>query len=394
MIRADLMDRPAPALRIERVSDAIGLHGLRAAWQELWEKSTENPFLSWDWLQASWTRVTPDRRPLVLVARTGAGELVGVLPLSVEREAGVARVCRFLGDLTVGSDYLDALVSPELDQPVRRALWSEALRLAGECYDVLELREMLRGSETEALVRQLAGAAALPVEEQAGYRCPYIAVKQPFAEYLKGVSRSDNLKRKRKQLEKMPGFGIESASEPERVGPALETFFSLHAKRWAGDGGSQGITSDRVEKFHREVARRFARKNQVRLYTLNVDGRAIASVYMLGKGQTRYFYQSGYDPEFSKQSPGLVLLARTIEDAFTEGASEYDFLHGSEPYKFEWANGERATLSLRVAVPTLRGKWLAAERAAVAGARAWGHKLLGEGGYDVLRRLRRRFAPV
>lgn len=394
MIREDLLDRPAPALRVEVVQDAIGLHALRVEWQQLWERGAENPFLTWDWLQAAWTRVTPQRRPLVLVARTGGGELVGVLPLSIERQAGLARVARFLGDLTVGSDYLDALVAPELAEPVRRALWSETLRLAGDAFDVLELHELLQGSDTERLVRDFAATRALELEALPGYRCPHIAVRQSFAEYLKGVSRADNLKRKRKQLEKLPGFAIDVASEPEQVLPALETFFELHRKRWAGDGGSQGITGERVEHFHREVVRRFARKGQVRLYTLRVEGRAIASVYMLGRGSTRYFYQSGYDPAFAKQSPGLVLLARTIEDAFAEGAREYDFLHGSEPYKFEWANGERATLSLRASVPTLRGKWLAAERAAVASARAWGQRLLGEGGYDVLRRLRRRWAPV
>jgi len=390
VIREELMHQPAPALHLELVRDAIGFHGLRVPWMRLWSRASENPFLTWTWMEAFWTRVAPGRRPLVLAARTAGGELVGVLPLSIARQ-GVARVCRFMADETVGSDYLDALVLPELDAPVRRALWSSALELAGREYDVLELREMLSGGESEALIRELANDGPLTLEGEPQYRCPHIAITGAFADFIKGVSRADNLKRRKKQLEKTPGFAIDIARTEAELGPALETFFRLHRLRWAGDGGSQGITGKRIEAFHREVVLRFAREDAVRLYTLRLGEAAIASVYMLGKGATRYFYQSGYDPAHAKTSPGLVLLARTIEDAFAEGAREYDFLHGSEPYKFEWATGERQTMALRLTVPTLRGRWRTAERSVVAAARALGQKWLGER-YELLRRLRRRWA--
>jgi Acetyltransferase (GNAT) domain len=32
--------------------------------------------------------------------------------------------------------------------------------------------------------------------------------------------------------------------------------------------------------------------------------------------------------------PGVVLIARTIEDAIARGARRYDFLRGEEPYKY------------------------------------------------------------
>jgi CelD/BcsL family acetyltransferase involved in cellulose biosynthesis len=60
------------------------------------------------------------------------------------------------------------------------------------------------------------------------------------------------------------------------------------------------------------------------------------------------YYQSGYDPEWGSKSVGLVLLARTVSDAFAEGLSEFDFLRGNEGYKGEWARGERWTVQLRL----------------------------------------------
>ena len=35
-----------------------------------------------------------------------------------------------------------------------------------------------------------------------------------------------------------------------------------------------------------------------------------------------------------KQTPGVVLIARTIEDAIARGFRRYDFLRGEEPYKY------------------------------------------------------------
>ena len=60
------------------------------------------------------------------------------------------------------------------------------------------------------------------------------------------------------------------------------------------------------------------------------------------------YYQSGYDPNWASRSVGLVLLAKTVSDAFAEGHQEFDFLRGNEGYKGEWARGERWTIQLRL----------------------------------------------
>jgi CelD/BcsL family acetyltransferase involved in cellulose biosynthesis len=45
-------------------------------------------------------------------------------------------------------------------------------------------------------------------------------------------------------------------------------------------------------------------------------------------------------------SVGLLLLARTIEDATDEGAAEYDLLLGDEAYKYRFATAERTVTTL------------------------------------------------
>ena len=44
-------------------------------------------------------------------------------------------------------------------------------------------------------------------------------------------------------------------------------------------------------------------------------------------------YNSGFDPEHARLSPGIVLLAHVIRDAIERGVATFDFLRGEEPYK-------------------------------------------------------------
>ena len=72
-----------------------------------------------------------------------------------------------------------------------------------------------------------------------------------------------------------------------------------------------------------------------------VDGKPAASLYGLRYRDTFSFYQSGFDPDFSKQSVGLVMMGLAIRSALEEGCAEYDFLHGGEEYKFHWTSQSR-----------------------------------------------------
>src|ERR1700730_11418239 len=80
-----------------------------------------------------------------------------------------------------------------------------------------------------------------------------------------------------------------------------------------------------------------------------VRGAAAGRVGLRRRSSRKFnYYQSGYDPNWASRSVGLVLLARTVQDAFAEGLQEFDFLHGNESYKRDWPRGERWTIQMRL----------------------------------------------
>ena len=66
---------------------------------------------------------------------------------------------------------------------------------------------------------------------------------------------------------------------------AVETFLELHRARWSVEGGSDGLSDERHENFHREAVQRLARRGWLRLYTLQAARRPVASVYGIVRGR-------------------------------------------------------------------------------------------------------------
>ena len=124
------------------------------------------------------------------------------------------------------------------------------------------------------------------------------------------------------------------------------------------DGGSDAITGPELRAFHRLAAHLLAQQNQLRIYTMMVGKHPVASVYGIRHRGKFIYYQSGRDPEWEDHSVGLVLVGETFKDAIEEGAGEYDFLRGSEPFKSDWTKTQRRTVRIRIHQGSVRGNLL------------------------------------
>jgi CelD/BcsL family acetyltransferase involved in cellulose biosynthesis len=348
----------AGALRPEVIASGERLEELRGDWAALNLSARAGClFLGPEWQLPWWKHFGAGRELRVVALREGP-RLVGLLPLFRERVrlGGIsARRLAFLGDGAAGCDYLDVLAAPGREDEVQ----AEALRaLLALDWDACELDGLLRESATAlALVQRFPPGRLTAFAEQGGavrreaqlrFVCPYIPLDGSYEEYLATFGRRENLRRREKWLARQPGFEIACARTPEEAAPALEAFFRLHRARWAAEGGSDGLAGERFEEFHRDAVAELARAGMLRLYTLSCARRPVASVYGVVQRNRFLYYQSGYDPLWASRSVGLVLLARTVKDAFAEGLGEFDFLRGNEAYKAQWKRAERWTIRLQL----------------------------------------------
>lgn len=345
-------------MNIETINSSERLFSMRQSWNELLESSPSScVFLTHEWLSTWWKHLAAGRRLSVLVAWDN-GRMVGILPVA-ERSAQYSRmmprVLEFLGSGLIGSDYLDAIIKSGCEAEVHAA-FSEHIHNRGLMLQLSQLRR-----ET-ALVRSLAESLRtrgwLAADTKLNI-CPYINLSGlTWQAYVAGLGTNirKNLNRYLRQLPSNFEMEVDCVKEADRAEAALATVVELHEKRWRKAGTSEAFQSSEVNDFHREFVRLAAERNWLRLLILRLNGQPAASLYALRYGPTFYFYQSGFDPAFSKYSVGVATMGLSIKTAIEEGALEYDFLHGDEEYKFHWAKDARDLGRLELYPTHARGR--------------------------------------
>lgn len=388
---------PSSWLSVEVVDRPEQFARLRGEWSGLHDASEACVFLSWEWLYPWFRRIAPERGLHLLTARDRTGQLVGLLPLSVERRRAFGRSIRrlgFLGDVHVGSDYLDVIARPEVREEVTRA-FAAALRENARA-DVIDLTDLSESSPTLAIFREVFAGPSFELRQTERSVCPFETFEegQTFDSFLKKTARKDNYLRRKKWLEKQPEYRVERTERPGELSLPLAEFFRLHAARWADDGGSQGIKGCGVQAFHRDAAALLAERGWLRMYTMSLEGKAVASVYGIIHRHTFLYFQSGYDPAYRSKSVGLVLVGETFKDALGMRLRAYDFLRGTEAYKSDWTSRTRKTVALRIWPKSGVGRLLTQEEAVRRAASGLAKRMLPARWVEAVRRLRRRRAAI
>jgi CelD/BcsL family acetyltransferase involved in cellulose biosynthesis len=335
---------------VERVES---FQELSDEWRHLCEAANGGIFSTWEW-SAAWWRAFGEGHELALHAvRDAEGGLVAILPLCLQRRAGL-RIVRLVGHGP--GDELGPV-----HRVGTRATVATALRRAldGLQWDVAAL-EQLPGS---------VGWPALLDERVWRHEAnPVLRLRGGWDAFLAGRSANfrQQLRRRERAVANAGGrFRTADANTLERD---IDSLFRLHRARW------DGHASDFADlQFHRDVARRALAAGWLRLWLVEVHGRTVAAWHGFQVGSVATYYQAGRDPTLEREGVGTVLLAHTIREAFAEGATEYRFGRGAEPFKYRFTpddpgletvvltRGRRGTLALAGARGTrrLRDAWRA-----------------------------------
>ncbi len=373
-------------LRVESLTGPSALGSLKSDWQIVRARSSAAPFLSWEWMSAWQDHFGAGGEPFVLKVYSRDDELIGLLPLRrvATRAFGLA-VTRFgfLGEGPGGADHLDLIAAPDEHE---EALRSIVRFLSATGIDIVTLNHLGDGSLTAQWLRQkLAGDAKY--SEHKGYVCPQVDLSNGWDAVLKQSRRRSNFGRRLRRVEEREGFAFRSVTEPDELTTAFERFLVLHQNRRPGRA-SELSGSARLVGFHRDVIARMSSTGLLRFDELWCEGECRASIYGFDNARTFYFYNTGFDTDWTHHSVGLVLTGLSIRAAVERGVRTYDFLRGDEAYKFDWANRTENLVNV-----TLAGERKVARLAQGLSdldslARATAKMLLPEGIADIARRIR------
>ena len=155
---------------------------------------------------------------------------------------------------------------------------------------------------------------------------PYIDLPKTWEEYLGGLERKDRkeLKRKLRRLEEV--------EHEFTTNDNLEEFVRLHR---LSDPAKNKFMSEPMARFFQDVYETKFPGWKTVLSFLKIEGKFAAGIISFVSQDEWWLYNSGYDLAFSYYSVGLLLKALSVKEAIEQGKKKYDFLRGSERYKYE-----------------------------------------------------------
>ena len=314
------------------------------AWDALFDRiASPSPFLSRRFL-LPWRRAFGGERDVRVASWSPSGGLPEGLLFLHRLPAGG---WTFLGSEEV-ADYLDALVAPGREEAFWRDFLGDGLPALGG--GPLDLPGLVEGAASLSILPRLCGDAGRTCLVEEMDRAPFVALPASFEGYLSSLGKKERheLRRKmRRAEERLPGLAFRMTRSAEELERDLPSFLDLHRKSHPEKGR---FMDDRMAVFFREIAEGFFQAGALRLAFLSSGGEDVASVFQFRTGRALLLYNSGYDPGRREAQPGLVLIARCIEHALGEGAQEYDFLRGTERYKYDLGGVDRVVY--RVTVPS------------------------------------------
>ncbi len=314
------------------------LGSLAGLWEELRPQCTSYSVFSIpEWYAIWWKFFGDGKEPVVLSVRDRE-DLIGIAPLMKDGDC-----ISFIGNTDV-SDYMDFIVAQGREKDVLSAIF-EYLKKQG--WDRLELHCIPERSATRDVLVDLCKSDGLSTVIEDEEVCPIIKLPSTWDEYLSKLSKKDRheLRRKFRRLEGVGSVKHYVAEDDERLPQAMEEFLRLH--KWSREDKAAFMT-DAMQSFFRALTTEFVKMGIAKLYFMELDGIKVSATMCFDYENTLYLYNSGYDPEFSHLSVGLLLKALCIRDAMETDKEVFDFLRGDEPYKYDLGGQDTSIYKLTV----------------------------------------------
>ncbi|HVO41778.1 MAG TPA: GNAT family N-acetyltransferase, partial [Aggregatilineales bacterium] len=180
--------------------------------------------------------------------------------------------------------------------------------------------------------------------------CPHIPLPSDFETYLGMLDKKQRheLRRKLRRAEGAPGEKVEwyIVGPDSDLDAAMETFAALMIA--SHPNKAKFMDDPQNAAFFRAIVPRIAACGWLQLAFLAVNGDPAAAYLNFDYGNRILVYNSGLRPDrYAHLSPGIVLLAHLIEHAIQLGRRDFDFLRGTEEYKYRMGGQDRPVMRLK-----------------------------------------------
>lgn len=325
---------------------------LQTDWDALLANSiTHVPFLRFNYLRNWWQTKGGGEWPadsiLVNILAHEDGHLEGIAPCFISARDG-KRTLILLGSVEI-SDYLDLLVESRHTVAFADGLIAYIKSTLTPQYGIerVEFDNIIDISPSLEALRSACKTHGLCFTAEALQRSPYIPLSGDYEEYLASLDKKQRHEMRRKQrrvLELPQGSDWYIVSDPAMLDQEIEKFLRL----MACEEHKRSFLTEPMKEQMRLSMRDAFMHHILQLAFITIGGEKAAAYLNFDFNNRIWVYNSGIDPQFFEHSPGWVLLVHLIKWAVENNRFEFDFLRGSEDYKYKFGAVDRAVMRVSI----------------------------------------------
>jgi CelD/BcsL family acetyltransferase involved in cellulose biosynthesis len=318
---------------VEEVSGLDGLRRVAPDWNRLVEQAAVPDFFqTWEWVESWLEAFCEPERLVALLVRDGS-RLVAALPvqgLLPRRWWSGSRLLAAANKQTPQSGLLHTGPAGEAVRAVLAHLRSTRRRVS------LTFPSCPAGSAVFQGLIETAAALEWGVTRKQMRNSPRLRITTDWASYLrtrpKHVRKEWERKCRRLQEAGRVEFVVVAGEDVER---AMDEVLEIERHSWKEDRRTSFTAEQGLARFYGTLARRCAERGWLRLHLLRIDGRPAAFTFAVSYAGELLALKTSYDSRLRAASPGIVLMLRVMEQAFSEGMTAFNLLGDASRWKSE-----------------------------------------------------------
>ena len=281
------------------------------------------------WLQ-TWWKIFGAETEMLLRAVRRNDNIIGIAPLMRKKETAY-----FLGSTDV-CDYMDFIVTPGMETE----FFSELIdNLKNNGIKELDLAHVRPDSAVLKFLQPVAdskGHTATVTPEEISLETDLPADWDEYLASLTGKQRHE-VRRKIRRLYEAGSVDYHFTEDDEPVSGYIDTFLGMFTE---SRQDKADFLTEQMDRFFRLLTANMSEAGLLKFGILKLNNKPIACIMCFDYNGCIYLYNSGYDPEYNYLSAGLLSKVMSIQDSIQRGKKRYDFLKGSEPYKYHLGGRE------------------------------------------------------
>jgi CelD/BcsL family acetyltransferase involved in cellulose biosynthesis len=134
---------------------------------------------------------------------------------------------------------------------------------------------------------------------------------------------------------------------PEQVRPLLEEAYQTEMASWKGIRGTALAVDPLRGAFYTHYALAASERGILRLVFFRINEKAVGMQIAIECDDRFWLMKIAYDEQFSRCSPGTLLMLHSVKYAAARGLKSFEFLGTAERWTRTWTESRRCCVALR-----------------------------------------------